>query len=327
MRHAATARDDSSPALRNALAALAALSGLVVLPLLAASAAAVPLETGRLYPGGTVLEVAEAGLSFSVPDGYKALLPAGSEVVVMTADDRSYVLAMADAASLDEARAFLSAPLPLGGGVVLQPSGDVRLDGAHLAAGYTVSGSASADRATVRAREVGGGIVAAVFAVAASDALAQTQRVADAVLASVERRAVASVGGDGGASSGSSGSTGSSGSSSDAWQPYLQGMHLVRFYTGSGYQEEQHLYLCSDGTFHKSFESGGHTSYGEGWSSGATQNRGAARWHATGVGDHGTLFLQHPDGSSSQIVLEYRDEKVFLDGKRWLRDGENPVCN
>ena len=260
---------------------------LVVLALAGTHAHAVPLQPGRHYQGGTELEIQAAGLSLTVPEGWVAILPQGGSMLVMTPDDRSYVLAMAEPANLDQARAFLSNPLPLGNGIVLQPAAAPALEGEDLVVPYDVAGGLDA-----------------------------TQRVADQVLAGV-----AVLSGQPQAAQGSG-----SGGDDDSWQSYLMGRHLVRYYTGSGYNEEQHIYLCSDGHFRKTFGAGGHTTYGEGWSSGAMQSNDAGQWHATGTGNTGTLVLQFGDGSRSDIALEYRDNKVYFDGVQWLRDPENNYC-
>lgn len=276
---------------------------------------AVPLQPGQHYRGGTELEIAAAGLALTVPDDWVAILPQGGSMLVMTPDDQSYVLAMAEQATMDEARSFLSSPLPLGNGVVLQPTAPPALEGGDLVVPYSVTGGDGPYEGVGRARQLPNGIVAGVFALARPGGLDPVERVAGEVLAGIRTTRPQSAEESGGSSG------------DDSWQSYLMGRHLVRYYTGSGYNEEQHIYLCSDGHFRKTFGSGGHTTYGEGWSSGATQSNEAGRWHATGTGNTGTLVLQFGDGSRSNIQLEYRDNKVYFDGVQWLRDPENRYCS
>jgi hypothetical protein len=202
---------------------------------------------------------------------------------------------------------------------VLRPAAAPTREGEDLVVPYDVAGGAQPREGRGRARQLENGIVVGVFALAPAGGLDAIQRVADQVLAGV-----AVMSGQPQTAQGSGGS--GSGSGDDSWQSYLMGRHLVRYYTGSGYNEEQHIYLCSDGHFRKTFGSGGHTTYGEGWSSGAMQSNDAGQWHATGTGNTGTLVLQFGDGSRAEVALEYRDNKVFFDGVQWLRDPENNYC-
>lgn len=292
--------------------------GVLALVLGASHAQAVPLQPGQRYQGGTELEIAAARLSLTVPDGWVAVLPPGGSMLVMTPDDQSYVLAMAKQATLEEARSFLSNPLSLGNGVVLQPTAPPKLQGQELVVPYSVAGGDGPYEGFGRARQLPNGVVAGVFALAGPGALEPVRRVAEEVLAGIRTAA--------GQPQTAEGSAGSGGAD-DSWQSYLMGRHLVRYYTGSGYNEEQHIYLCSDGHFRKIFESGGHTTYGDGWSSGATQNNNVGQWHAAGTGNTGTLVLQFGDGSRSEIYLEYRNNNIYFDGVQWLRDPENRYCS
>ena len=100
------------------------------------------------------------------------------------------------------------------------------------------------------------------------------------------------------------------------WGGYMSNRHIVRQYSGSGYHEEEHLYLFSDGTFARSFNSGG---YGGG-ASGATAGRARGSWSAHGPASRGTLVLRNADGQQRTYSL-YVDGALYLDGVKWLRSG------
>lgn len=289
-----------------------------------APANAEPLEPGRAYAGGARLDFDAVGLSVTVPAGWTAMLPPGSAMLVMTPDDQSYVLTTAEYATLDEARAFLSNPLPLGNGVVLQPTAAPAADGPDLVVAYTVAGAGAPHEGAGRVRALPNGIVVGVFSLAPAGVLAPATAVAAQFLASIEATGapVDSAAADSAPQTAAAAGSGDD----DDWHSYLMGRHLVRYSGNSSYNETQHIYLCANGHFRKTFGSGGFTSYGAGSSSGATASADSGAWHATGNGNDGSLILEFGDGSRSDIYLEYRDNKVYLEGVQWLRDPENSYC-
>ena len=126
------------------------------------------------------------------------------------------------------------------------------------------------------------------------------------------------------------------------WKDYFKGRHIARLYTGSNYNENQHLWLCSDGRFLRKSGSGGYSMSG---ASGASSSQGEGYWTATGsTGGEGQLILQFGTGTVSETSISVSDyttsnaggerwvyrvslgEKLYLDGKLWLRD-QNNVCN
>ena len=279
---------------------------------MATAAHAEPLQPGQAYGGGTELDIDSLGLSLTVPEGWTALLPPGSSILVMTPDEQSYVLATADRTTLDEVRFALSEPLALGNGVVLTPNATPIQVEQDIRVSYTVSGLPLAYEGDGRSRAISNDVVVSVIALAATGALDPARQVADQFLDSVQVS--------------SKPTAATNYTNDDDWHGYLQGRHLVRYFGNSSYNEKQHIYLCADGHFRKTFGSGGHTSYGDGWSSGATASADSGQWHATGTGNQGSLILQFAGGGRSEIYLEYRENKVYLDGVQWLRDSENNYC-
>ena len=104
------------------------------------------------------------------------------------------------------------------------------------------------------------------------------------------------------------------------WLTYLKGKHIVRFFTGSGYSEEQHIWLCSNGNYIRRFDSGG---FGSG-ASGAVQANYDGSWTATGQGERGRLILNSADGRVSfNLRWDYDRNRLYVDEKRWLHDKNN----
>ena len=289
-----------------AAARIALVAIAVVVAVLALPAAAVSLEPGRPYPGGTRLDIPSVGLSIEVPQGWNALLPAGASLLIMTPDQRQYLFLVAEQAGREQALAYLSAPIPLGNGITLVPDQAAVAGASDIRASYRVQGGNGALAASVHARLLDSGYVLGAFAVAPPELLAAAESRRDRLLVNLEQIPVVAA--------------------DDDWQSYLRGRHLVRYYSGSGYHEETHLYLCADGHFRRHFGSGGFTSYGSGAASGAGSSQQGGRWRASGRGKHGSLHLVYADGRESEIALSYEDGKLFLDGTRMLRDPENRYC-
>ena len=104
--------------------------------------------------------------------------------------------------------------------------------------------------------------------------------------------------------------------SSGHWGDYMSNRHIIRYYSGSNYQEEEHLYLFSNGTYSRSFNSGG---YGGG-GSGATANSNQGTWSAKGPKNNGTLVLRSANGQQRSYSLRV-DKVLYLDGVKWSRAG------
>ena len=286
---------------------------------------AVEIQPGQVYAGGTRLEATELGVAFTVPSGWRGTLPAGSEVFVLQpdTDPQVHILAMGDRATRDELASIMAAPIDLGDGLFLDPTGAVVDRGEVLSGRYEVRGSPTRLLAYSEALAGPGGLSVGYLLIAAPASLAGYEPAVQALIASTELGAPAapvpatpSAGGN--ASGGAASGTG------DRWDAYLEGKYILRYHTATGFTDEQHLWLCSDGTFQRRGASGG---FGGG-ASGAFQNNSTGSWSATGAGEYGSLTLRHGDGTTSQYELrwDYQENKLYVDGKRWLH-GENEVCN
>ncbi len=295
-------------AVRTALIAAATLA--------AAAAVAVEVEPNVVYPGGTRLEAPELGVAFTVPAGWRGSWPAGTEVFVLQpeADPSVHVLAMGEEGTRAELAALMGAPIDLGGGLSLHPEGSVTERGPALAGRYEVRGGATPLAAYGEALASPHGIAVAYLLIAPPGAIAAHENAVRALVdgttlgAAADRTAEATPSGD---------------AAGDRWDVYLKGKYLVRYYTATGFTDEQHLWLCSDGSFRRRGASGG---FGGG-ASGAFEAGSTGRWSATGAGESGRLTLQYGDGSVARHDLrwDYGENKLYLDGKRWLH-GTNDVC-
>jgi hypothetical protein len=287
-------------------------------------AVATEIQPGVVYDGGTRLSVAEYGVSFTIPAGWKGALPQGSEYfVIEPLTGGATILAIGDQGSVTELQAILSAPIQLGGGVMLQPSGTLRQEGGALVREYSVSGTAQPLVARVAGRADDSGFVVVFGLLAPADQLASHRAAFDQTVGSTSF--APPVGAGGSVAGGAVGQSGQQATGSQqTWAEYLRGKYIVRYYTATGYTDETHLWLCSDGTFQRRGAAGG---FGGG-ASGAFQGDSTGRWQATGVGANGTLDLLYGDGSSVRHVLywDYDKNELHIDNKRWLHD-TNRICD
>lgn len=109
---------------------------------------------------------------------------------------------------------------------------------------------------------------------------------------------------------------GATSASSSGWASALSGKHLLYMYSGNGYFEEKHIYLCRDATFAQTTGSGGYTpGDSDGGSFGARGGR-RGRWSVSGS----TLVLQFQDGAVGQYNITKRtaSNEIGLNGKRYF---------
>ena len=299
-----------------------------MLLLAATSALAVPLEPGKLYNGETRIEVPDLGLAITLPEGWQGLLPPDASVFVMESRaTQANLFLMGDRLTLEELRQVMSSRIPLDDGVVLVPSGQVREAEGWLEADYDVRGEPTL-KSRIRAQTGTSGVAFAIIAISDDarfdDALAGIDAVSSSVVFSepVQPPSPPGLAGD--------------------WQDYLKGRYVVRLYTGSGYYEEEHIWLCSDGSFFRRSSSGG-SSLGSG-ASAAFGGRGQGVWRAEGaLAGPGQLVLRYgatsfegnasfgrweEQGGPTELnydLLLSTDDKLYLNDRRWFRDA-NQRC-
>lgn len=285
---------------------LAALAILVVPAALVSVASASgqqaqELEPGVQYTGETRLQAAEYGISFVLPQGWVGALPPDAEFFIMqSAPLQAYVLAGIDELTLGEAQRLMADDIDVGDGILLRPAGEVTTEAALLVADYSVSGTPEPleARVTTIIGDHGYGVFFIAAAVpgdigAVNDAVEQMSN-SVSLVAPVAAPAP----------------------EAGSWQEQLAGRKLSYFYTTTGYTEEDYMWLCADGSYFRSANSGG---FGGG-ASGAFQSQYGGRWQASGDAQSGTLSIQYNDGSTASYTLTIEDEKLYLDGSRWFRE-------
>ncbi len=100
------------------------------------------------------------------------------------------------------------------------------------------------------------------------------------------------------------------------WQSALAGKHLLYMYSGNGYFEEKHIYLCQAGNFLQTTGSGGYTpGNADGGSFGAKGGK-RGTWSVNGS----ALILQFQDGSvgRNNITKRSASNEIGLNGNRYF---------
>ncbi len=264
------------------------------------------IAPGVQYTGQATLSAPEYGASFVLPAGWVGMLPEGGEFFVMRSQQfDAYIFAAIDEMTVEAARKAMGEPIALGDGLVLRPSGPVQAAGRVLTADYDVAGArqplAGHVRTTVGEHGLGLSLIAAAEPEHAS-------RLRDAVRTIGESLTLARPAPEPAAAPPPRGG--------GAWADALRGRKLSYFFTRTGYTEEDYLWLCPDGRFFHSAQSGG---FGGG-ASGAFQSSNAGRWSASGPPGEGTLVLSYNDGRTARYALTLDGTKLFLDGKRYFRE-------
>ncbi len=107
-----------------------------------------------------------------------------------------------------------------------------------------------------------------------------------------------------------------SAASASGWQSALAGKHLLYMYSGNGYFEEKHIYLCRDSTFAQTTGSGGYTPGDSDGGSFAGKGGRRGHWGVNGS----KLILQFQDGSVGEYNITKRtaSNEIGLNGRRYF---------
>lgn len=273
-------------------------------------AAATEVQPGVEYTGETTLEFPEYGASLLLPVGWIAVLPKDGQFLIMKRQhSEAYIFAGIEAMTIEEAQQVMSDTINIGDGVILHPQSTLRIEGSILTADYSVSGSPNplVGRVMTIVGTYGWGIsLLAVSGPQDAENLRHTLKTLSRSLSLVRPEPASVI---------------SPRENKGPWVAHLTGRKLSHFFTRSGYTEEDYIWLCPNGRFFKSFNSGG---FGGG-ASGAFESKNAGVWTVSGSLAEGTLLLAYNDGSTARYSVTREGTKLFLDGKRYFR--ETTVCH
>ena len=281
--------------------------------------AATEISPGVLYQPGTRLQVSSLGLELTVPNNWQALLPQGSEALVMEPigqTARMIVTAVAGS-SAQSMRQLMSQPQVLDAMTQLVPSGQPGERNGIYMQQFELSGY-NPQNLTASAYGRLGSNQTALFVVMLEPAgqnllPALGRQFIQAATFSAPRVAQQTQGGNGGPID---------------WDRELRGRTLQYLKTSNGLSIDKRMNLCSDGSFIYTDNDSYVSSDAVGDFSGYSQSGNAGRWEISG----NTIRLRWNDGTQSQFTLsrryvaEWGEWGTFVDDERWFNN-RNRACN
>lgn len=290
---------------------------------------AVELTPGGVYPAGTTVQSSGLGLALTIPAGWLGTLPQGVEALILKKQNaQDTILIQAEQIDKPSLVAMMNQPIMLDAGLTLIPIGKAVEEAEVITGQYSVTGQYANSKAQIKSLIGKHGISVALIGIGFSQgepekSLNQLGKTITFTAPQVAQQANPAR------------STGSG----TSWSDYMRGRYIVFYYTGSGYHEEDHIWLCSDGTYYRSNSSGG---FGGG-ASGASGGQANGGWQVTGtMPADGVLTLTTGPGvfrgdttfgsweeatgpSQASFTLSLQDNKLYLNGSKWFRDS-NKRC-
>ena len=281
--------------------------------------AATEVEPGQLYQGGARLSVSQAGIEFSVPEGWLALLPPGAEAMVFEADDQSarmFVMAEPgqDVAAVE---ASMNESTVLDAGLQIAPGGPATQANGLYRQTYNLLGGNPQGLKVSSLGRLGDNQVAIYTILVQLPGRPEQAPTAEAFMRGIEFSQIAQP-----ATQATPGQV-----DNIDWNSELRGRSLRYLKSGNGLTTDKRINLCSDGTAvysdNDSYFSGGAVS-----NFSAYTNRGdVGRWVIAG----NRLSIDWNDGTRSAYGLSRRyverwsEWGTFLDDERWFNTA-NKVC-
>ena len=246
-------------------------------------------------------------MTLAVPQSWRGGVADAATASLVGADGESTIIVTIKTATRGAIETEMAAPIDLGRGVVLTPTGAPQKADDDYLADYTVVGTPRPARGVVRIRVLADGRAIALVGIVPEAAVDDTRRIEGEIMAASQVHAPAAA----------------QAATAGSWAEYLRGRYLARFYSGNGYHEKHELWFCSDGTYVSAMDGGGFTA---GVASGVFGNNATGTWSATGdVSAAGNITLMRSDGQQGQARVQMGADGVHLNDERWLR-GDNNRC-
>lgn len=270
------------------------------------------IAEGHRYEAGMLLKVESLGIQLEVPADHTAVLPQGSNtLVIISTDQEITLLVSADEMDLESSKKEMMQATNLGNGLSLIPAGDLWQDKQTLIGEYRVAGSPQPLKSLAQVQIGSHGIGLVAIMIATPSKFAAGETALGSLFSSLRFGKPA---------------TAATSAGNEEWATYLKGKALKYFYTSNGFSSTDFIYLCSDGTFLRKLDDSSVSNLG----TGVMHSGNEGRWHATGTGNSGKLVLTSPDGSQSSYELFYgegnKGKGVYLSGSRYYVDN-NDRCN
>jgi len=121
------------------------LIGVFVVAIMAFSGVseAVIIEKGKSYSGGEYLEVAGVGVGFTMPMGWRGMLPENLDMFVMTPDNKAYIFVFARKMDKEGLKKLFREPIRLANGIVLSPTAEPFVTYREISVPYRIENGAA----------------------------------------------------------------------------------------------------------------------------------------------------------------------------------------
>jgi hypothetical protein len=280
--------------------------------------AATEISPGVLYQPGTKLKVSTIGLELAVPSGWQAILPQGSEALIMEPVGKVARMIISAVPQSDEqmVRQTMSEQLALDFQNQLSPKGKVEKQAGLYSQSYQVTGNNPQD------------LVGSAYGRLAESGLA----VYVVMLEPAKQNMVPAIGkklikGMAFSTPKTEAQVQQEVANNIDWNNELRGRTLKYMYTGGGLSMTKKMNLCSNGSFSYSDSDSYASSDAVGDFSAYSQGGQSGSWQIKG----NNIVLQWNDGSTSQYTLsrryvpEWSEWGTFVDEERWF-NVQNQVC-
>ena len=281
--------------------------------------AATEISPGVLYQPGTRLQVSSLGLELTVPDNWQALLPQGSEALVMEpiGPVARMIVTAVPGSSPESVSQMMSQAQALDAMTQLVPSGKLKQKNGIYSQRFEIRGQNPQNLVASAFARLGSNQTA-LFVVtlepAQQNLLQKLGRQFLRAASFTTPQAAAQTQAQPGASI--------------DWDRELRGRSLRYLKTDGGLSVDKRMNLCSDGSFYYSDNDSYLSSDAISNFSGYSQSSQAGRWQIAG----NQISLSWNDGSQSRFTLsrryveEWGEWGTFVDEQRWF-NVNNEVCN
>jgi len=280
--------------------------------------AATEIRPGDLYPSGSDLKVSAHGIEIVVPDNWQAMLPRGSDLLVMETTDAVGRILVTSVTNSDAqtVRRMLNRPHVLDAVTRIKPAGEVTEKDGLFSQRYQVSGVNLQNLVATAYGRLGDNKTAVFVIVLEPEnqisLAAIGQQLIQSIVFSAPKTAAQVKAEDG---------------NSINWQQQLSGRALEFTSSDDGRSIKKRMSLCSNGRVYYTDQDRFVGNTGMSNFSANTKTSQNGHWQVSG--DKLQLFWS--DGSRSQYSLSKRQLEdggkwgTFLDDERWINTG-NRTC-
>ncbi len=278
------------------------------------------LKPGVLYQPGTILTVSDIGLQVKVPEQWQALLPAGTDTMVMeSAGKVARIVVSAVPQSTDQMiRTAMTQSTQVDASSTLVPVAKVTLCDGIYRQQFQLQGMNPQNLVGTALARLGSNATAVYVLMLEPEGQGMVEKVGDKFIKSIRFSKLKQA---------SNTAANKSADKTIDWNQQLRGRTLKYLKTGNGLSVDKRMNLCSNGQFFYSDQDSYISSDAISDFSSVGHSNQAGSWQIKG----NQLQLKWNDGSKSQFKLSRRYVKkwgewgTFVDDQRWF-NVSNKVC-